>query len=47
VTIDRWDTADAWRAFLDGWPYDYAALDRRCEELTVAEQEIGAFLRVI
>jgi heme-degrading monooxygenase HmoA len=33
LTIDRWDTAEAWAA----WGAEYAALDRRCQKLTVAE----------
>jgi heme-degrading monooxygenase HmoA len=43
VTVDRWESADAWAAFLREWSDDYAALDRTCEELTLAEEEIGAF----
>jgi heme-degrading monooxygenase HmoA len=43
VTVDRWQSADAWAAFLREWSDDYAALDRTCEELTLAEEEIGTF----
>jgi heme-degrading monooxygenase HmoA len=43
LTIDRWDSAEAWAAFLRAWGDEYAALDRRCERLTVAEGEIGTF----
>ena len=43
LTVDRWESAEAWAAFLREWPADYAALDRRCESLTVAEVEVGAF----
>ena len=43
LTIDRWDSAVAWAAFLRAWGEDYAALDRRCERLTVSEGEIGTF----
>ena len=46
ITVDRWESAEAWQAFLREWSADYAALDRTCEELTAAEEEIGAFLRV-
>jgi quinol monooxygenase YgiN len=43
VTIDSWDSPEAWAAFLRAWGDDYTALDRRCKELTVAEGEIGNF----
>jgi heme-degrading monooxygenase HmoA len=42
-TIDRWDSDEAWAAFLRAWGEDYAALDRHCERLTVSEGEIGTF----
>jgi heme-degrading monooxygenase HmoA len=44
LTIDTWDSEGAWAAFLRAWGDDYAALDRRCEELTVSEGEIGSFV---
>jgi heme-degrading monooxygenase HmoA len=43
VTIDKWDTPEAWAAFLRAWGEDYAALERRCDELTFSEGEIGTF----
>jgi heme-degrading monooxygenase HmoA len=43
LTIDRWDSIEAWAAFLRAWGDEYTALDRRCERLTVAEEEIGTF----
>lgn len=43
LTVDRWDSAEAWAAFLRAWGEEYAALDHRCEKLTVAEGEIGTF----
>lgn len=43
LTADRWESADAWTAFLRAWGDDYAELDRRCEMLTVSEGEIGDF----
>ena len=43
LTVDRWESAEAWAAFLRAWGEDYADLDRRCEELIVTEGEIGAF----
>jgi heme-degrading monooxygenase HmoA len=43
VTLDRWTSDDAWRAFLRAWRNEYAALDRQYESLTDAEREIGEF----
>ena len=43
LTLDRWESVEAWEQFLRDWSDDYAVLDRACEELTVAEEEIGAF----
>jgi quinol monooxygenase YgiN len=43
LTIDNWASAEAWAAFLRAWGDDYAALDRRCEQLTMSEGEIGCF----
>ena len=42
-TTDRWESPEAWAAFLRAWGEDYAALDRRCESLTIAETEVGEF----
>ena len=47
ITVDRWESAEAWQAFLREWSEDYDALDRTCGELTVKEAEIGAFLKVV
>lgn len=44
VTIDRWDDAADWQAFLDTWREDYAKLDRACEGLTEAEEDLGSYL---
>ena len=43
LTLDRWESAGAWKAFLAGWQEAYKALDRECEALTVEEREIGSF----
>lgn len=43
LTIDTWDSPEAWAAFLRAWGDDYAALDHRCRELTVSEAELGCF----
>src|SRR3982750_1066603 len=46
LTLDRWDSPEAWAAFLRAWGDDYSALDRSCAGLTVAEGEIGTFQSV-
>jgi heme-degrading monooxygenase HmoA len=43
VTIDRWRSEDAFRAFRARHDADYEALDRACDALTAAETRIGAF----
>jgi heme-degrading monooxygenase HmoA len=42
-TIDLWESSETWAAFLRAWGEDYAALDRRCESLTLSEFELGEF----
>ena len=43
LTIDRWNSAEAWAAFLRAWGDEYLELDRRCKSLIVSEGEIGNF----
>jgi heme-degrading monooxygenase HmoA len=43
LTVDRWESAEAWAALLRVWPEDYAAVDRQCESFTIAEVEVGTF----
>ncbi len=43
VTIDSWDSPEAWAAFLRAWGDDYAALDHQCRALSMSEGEIGTF----
>ena len=42
LTVDRWDTEDAYRAFRDAWASQYAEIDARCRRLTIEETLIGA-----
>lgn len=44
VTIDRWTSEDAFRAFRAEYDADYEALDRSCDTLTAAETRIGAYI---
>ena len=43
VTVDRWDSEEAWAAFLRAWGEEYSALDHQCKRLAVSEGEIGSF----
>jgi heme-degrading monooxygenase HmoA len=43
LTIDRWNSEDAFRAFRAAHDSDYEALDRTCDSLTASETRIGAF----
>jgi heme-degrading monooxygenase HmoA len=43
VTIDRWVSREAWAAFRAARAADWEALDRRCQDLTEHEEEIGRF----
>jgi heme-degrading monooxygenase HmoA len=44
VTIDRWRSEEAFRAFRKQHDRDYEALDRSCDSLTASEHRIGAFI---
>jgi len=43
VTIDRWESEEAYSAFLSEHEADYDRLDRRFEAFTLSEQRIGAY----
>ncbi len=43
LTIDRWSSEDAFRAFRKDHDADYESLDRSCDPLTLRESRIGAF----
>lgn len=43
VTIDYWESVEAWEAFRAGESAAFEALDLACGELTLEELEIGAF----
>lgn len=43
VTLDRWDSLEAYRAFRELHGGDYASLDRACEDFTTDERLIGVF----
>jgi heme-degrading monooxygenase HmoA len=43
VTIDRWESREAWQAFRQQFAADYERLDREFEQLTTAESPLGEF----
>ena len=43
LTIDRWTSEEAFRAFRKDHDQEYEALDRQCDELTGKETRIGAY----
>ena len=43
LTIDRWASEEAFRAFRKSHDAAYEALDRSCDELTSCETRIGAY----
>jgi len=43
VTLDYWDSAEAWSRFRRDRSREFEELDERCEHLTVTEREIGRF----
>ena len=42
LTIDRWDSAEAWTRFRADFAAEYEALDQASEELTLKEEKVGA-----
>src|SRR5271168_2957480 len=44
LTIDRWRSEEAFRAFRAEHDADYEELDRGCDSLTASETRIGAFV---
>lgn len=47
VTLDRWNSREALQQFKRQYQVDYAALDKKCENLTEKETFIGDFESVI
>lgn len=43
LTIDRWSSEEAFRAFRRDHDADYEAVDRSCDALTSRETRIGAY----
>ena len=43
LTIDRWASEEAFRAFRKGHDEEYEKVDRACDDLTSEERRIGAY----
>ncbi len=43
VTVDRWQTAEAYAEFRTAFAREYAELDARCEHLTLRETSLGHY----
>jgi heme-degrading monooxygenase HmoA len=43
VTIDRWDSREAWEAFRIAFAAEFDAVDRAGSRLTTEERELGTF----
>ena len=43
LTIDRWETREAYELFLSQWKEEYQALDMQCEHLTESESYLGGY----
>jgi len=43
LTIDRWTSEEAYRAFRRDHDAEYETLDRACDDLTSRETRIGAY----
>jgi heme-degrading monooxygenase HmoA len=44
LTIDRWASEEAFRAFRKDHDQEYETLDRACDPLTARETRIGAYI---
>jgi quinol monooxygenase YgiN len=43
ITIDYWESKEAWEAFRTRFAAEFEALDAKCRAWTTAEAEIGRF----
>ena len=43
ITIDRWESAEAYQSFRARFAREYAELDARCQHLTTQETSLGQY----
>ena len=46
LTLDFWESEEAYGRFRASYGDQYKAIDAKCEELTESEAEVGAFARL-
>jgi heme-degrading monooxygenase HmoA len=46
LTLDFWESAEAYRRFREQHLAEYEAIDHRCEEMTERELQLGTFERI-
>lgn len=46
LTVDRWESAQAYQSFREQFAEQYDSLDRICEHLTRQETNLGAFFEI-
>jgi hypothetical protein len=46
VTLDFWSSKEAYDRFREQHLSEYEVIDKKCEDLTDSEREIGSFVRV-
>lgn len=46
VTLDKWESSEAYDRFRESHAAEYRAIDNDCENLTTEEKEIGRFMDV-
>jgi heme-degrading monooxygenase HmoA len=47
ITIDRWETLEAYQSFRSRFSREYAELDERCQHLTTKETLLGEYNEAI
>jgi len=43
VTVDRWESEEAYERFRTTFAKEYRSLDERCQDFTVQERSLGAY----
>ena len=46
LTLDFWDSQEAYEAFRERNSLEYTALDQVCEKLTLSERKVGSYSRL-
>ncbi len=46
ITVDRWESAQAFRSFRESFAAEFEELDKLCEGFTMSETPLGSFVDV-